>query len=226
MTDSLHANLDSSLVIINQQLHYQDSTLGFISSKQSEILFTLEKIEQGNNSYSYLLIGALIGSIFGLLLTLLWEFIRTKRKNHRIKQALKQYEGLYLSFNKYDDAKQKVFRCFELKRQKNKLIIKNGISLLGYEDFFGEINLSDFNLKHGTGYFQHFKDPKSWVGFGFLEVQLADIMILAHEIIFNKENKQNCDPYRWIKQDAVETKAIVSKHREIQQSKYKTKYGD
>jgi hypothetical protein len=205
-------------------IHHSDSIARKVLQNQQIFSEQLNELSKDDNSISFLIIGAVLGAFFGLALALLRDCIMTVRKNRYFSNSLKRYEGLYLAFNKYDAADSKPFRCFELKQDKNKLRIINGISLLGYEDYKGEINMLDNNLNFGNGYFQHNKAPDKFIGFGFLEVQLTGDEILVHETIYNDGGCQNSDAYRWIKQDSKKRNEIIKEKRLLQKEKSKEKY--
>ncbi|WP_460516287.1 hypothetical protein [Cyclobacterium sediminis] len=220
MTDSVYYNIDTFTNMMYGYNHHSDSIASQVLQNQQLISEKLNDLSKDDKSILFLILGA----ILGLALTLLWEYIMAIKKNCHFRNKLKKYEGLYLAFNKYDTVDSKPFRCFELKQDKNKLRIVNGISLLGYEDYKGEINMLDKNLNFGSGYFQHNKAPDNFIGFGFLEVQLTGDEILVHETIYNDGGKQNSDPYRWIKQDSKKREEIIKGKRLLQKEEFKEKY--
>lgn len=222
MIDSSHNNIEIFTNMMDGYINRSDSIANKVLQSQQIISEQLNELSKDDNSILFLFLGA----ILGLALTLLWDYITTTKKNCYFSNKLKKYEGLYLAFNKYDTADSKPFRCFELKQDKNKLRIINGISLLGYEDYKGEINMLDNNLNFGNGYFQHNKAPDNFIGFGFLEVQLTGNEILVHETIYNDGGSQNSDPYRWIKQDLKRREEILKEKRIVQKEKYKEKYNE
>jgi len=103
-------------------------------------------------------------------------------------------------------------------------LIRNGISVLGSEDYNSVITMDENNSNHGTGHYQHKIGPEGTIKFGFLEVQLADSEILVHETIYNKDGAQNSDAYRWVKQDFSKREEIFNKYRDIQISERKRKF--
>ncbi len=208
-----------------------DSVNNILSTNQTKILRELNELtntSKESNDILFLIVGAFFGAILGVVLTLVVDWIRKKIVNNKFKKEYSQYEGIYLAYNKYDRGEDKVFRCFELTRDKNKFIIKNGISALGHEDFNSVITMDSSNSNHGTGYFQHKKSPDNLTRFGFFEIQLANSEILVHEIIYFKEagkkGEQHYDAYRWIKQDLLKKAELFDKYREIQSSERKRKF--
>lgn len=220
MIDLSHNNIDTLINMKAGYIHHSDSIAGKLLQNQQIISEQLNELSNDDNSVWFLFLGA----ILGLGLTLMWNCIMTIKENWYFSSILKKYEGLYLAFNKYEIADSKPFRCFELKQDRNSLKIINEISLHGYEDYKGEINMLENNLNFGNGYFQHNKAPDSFIGFGFLEVQLTGNGILVHETIFNDNGFQNSDPYRWIKQDSKRRKEIIEESRLSQKKKYKNIY--
>lgn len=220
MTDNNNFKIDPIVQMIEESIHHSDSVAQSILEKQIIISNQLTEIANSDNSWLYVIFGA----ILGLFLTLAWNYIIFIKKNCYYKSRLKKYEGFYLAYNKYDNDDRNPFRCFDLKLKANRFKIVNGISMLGYEDYKGEINMLDFNLNFGNGYFQHNKAPDNFIGFGFLEIQLTGDEILVHETIYNKNGHQNSDPYRWIKKDPEDIGNLKKQYRQIQQEKYKIKY--
>lgn len=131
MIDSSNYSFDTLTNVLEGYIHNSDSISDKLLRNQQVISEQLNELSKNDNSILFLFLGALLG----LSLTLLWNCIMTIKNNYYLRCKLKKYEGLYLAFNKYETADSKPFRCFELKQNKNKLKIINGISLLGYEDY-------------------------------------------------------------------------------------------
>ncbi len=171
---------------------------------------------------SFLIIGAIIGAILGLAITLWWEGRKSRRKDKVFSEIYSMYEGIYLAFKKYSTDEtdiNKAAKYFELVREKNLFTIKDGISLSGNKDFTGQIRMSEAIYSSGNGYYQHSKDDHNVIRFGFLEIQLTLNGILAHETIYNDEGTQNSDGYRWVKQETTRKDEILNECRKIQQQK-------
>jgi hypothetical protein len=79
--------------------------------------------------------------------------------------------------------------------------------------------MSEAIYSYGSGYYQHDKDKHGITRFGFLEIQLSENHILAHETIYNDVGTQNSDAYRWLKQNFNLRDQIYKKCRDIQQKK-------
>lgn len=164
------------------------------------------------------------GAFLGLGISLLWEQIQKRKKDSRISKICSPYEGIYLSFDKYDNNQIPKY-YFELKRDQNKFFIRNGISITGHEDFDAEIIMHEPGYKRGVGYYQHKKSPDGLTRFGFLDIQLAKDEILVH-VTIHKDGKENSDAYRWTKLDSSIKESEERKYREIQQKNKLTKFSE
>jgi len=220
--DTLKYSIDSLITIVNNNFQKDDSISNVIQNNQENILNTLLKLDKSDDFKSILML--IVGAIIGLLLSLLWNFIKNQCLYSKYRKYYSKYEGLYLAYNKYDLKKENLFRCFELVRNKNKFIIRTGISTLGHEDFDAEITMNENNWDYGKGYYQHNRSPDGITRFGFLEIQLADPNILVHETIYNKKGEQNSDAYRWIKQFPSNKEEFIDEYRQIQIIKRQEKF--
>jgi hypothetical protein len=145
-------------------------------------------------------IGAVLGTIVSSIIGIFIFFIKNWQRKCRFKNQYSKYEGSYLAYQKYDTGQNTPFRSFKLQRKGNEFFIENGKSCLGYPDFIARIRMDENSRDHGRGYYYHDVTKDNIVRFGFLEVQLANDLILVHETIYNEKGEQNSDAYRWIKQ--------------------------
>ncbi|MFC5625414.1 hypothetical protein [Algoriphagus winogradskyi] len=219
MSDSIQNNQDSIITEIQNRLSEIDSNNQIILNIQEKVLSELATLNitlVNSNEFQLLWIGAILGAFLGLLLSKIASWIGKKSKYRRFKKLYSKYSGVYLAYKKYDRENKSAYRCFILKQDKNMLLIENGISVIGNEDFNGMITMDENNFNHGKGHFQHNPNSNGEIGFGFLEIQLANDVILVHETIYNKNGGQNSDAFRWIKQSDSDSKKITEKYREFQ----------
>lgn len=121
-------------------------------------------------------------------------------KYRSINKKYSKLSGRYNAYKKYETQNLNPYRSFEIEQSRNILYIKNGKSLKGGTDYDVIITMDENNPNHGRGHFQHKPDENGKIGFGFLEIQLAEDVILVHETIFISSGSQNSDAFRWLKQ--------------------------
>jgi hypothetical protein len=227
--DALSSKQDSISNAIQLRLDKIDSTDQIIAVNQEQISNALETVNtllNSGNEMKLLWVGAIIGAVLGFILSQIATFAVRQIKYYHFNSIYSGYSGVYLAVKKYDGENKKVYRCFELKQRRNVFTVENGISVLGNEDYDSVITMDENNEKHGRGHFQHKVGTDGTIGFGFLEVQLASGVILAHETIYNREGGQNSDAFRWIKQDPSRRDEIFKQYREIQISEKTRKFGE
>ncbi|MDX9696973.1 MAG: hypothetical protein RBT49_14375 [Bacteroidales bacterium] len=213
--DSSNNEVDTLNKSIQPFLYKIDSAQTVINSKQAQIVINQNEIIKGlkelqTPNYVLLILGALIGAVFGYLVSRLQSFVKYKCKLKNYKKLYEPFVGLYLVKKKYEP--EEVHYCFELLRDKNKLYVKNGISVLGHRDVYLELQMNEPSLYYGTGYHCH-EIENDVLRYGFWEVQLANDMILSHLTIYNEKGEQNSEPYVWIKQKEEEKLALIEKYR-------------
>ncbi len=162
---------------------------------------------------------AIFGAFIGLGVTLLYDWLKTRRNKKIIATICAPYEGVYLSYEKYDNNSTEI-EYFELTRDKNTFLIKDAICMLGHEDWNGEITMYEPSYKRGQGYYQHYKSGDGATRFGFLDIQLANGEILVH-VTIHKGGEMHADSYRWVKQLHPNKTEMTQKYRAIQQQNLK-----
>lgn len=233
----MNTAIDSLRNAIIKNINMESSPVrSSIDSLSAKLIETNELIAQNHNltfseieriskpDYGLLLFGALLGALIGLGFSLLYDWRNKNKRRKTINSICSKYEGIYLSYEKYDQEDQPKY-FFELTRDENLFQIKDGVAIIGHEDFDAEITMAEPTFQNGRGYYQHKKSLDGATRFGFLEIQLAKDEILVH-VTIHKEGKENSDAYRWVKQEYSKKDELKNKYRELQQENLKKKFSN
>lgn len=209
------SQISGKIILIQDSLDIKSDFIKVLSN-QDEITDLLNKINSPD--YWLLLIGAIIGAVFGFCFALMWEYRKARKKNKKYAELYERYVGLYLVYPK--DNKDDIRFCFDVKRDGKTLIIENGISVMGNRDVYSKISLVDDIPNYGYGYYRHDEEKSGITRYGFLKIQLDGDKILSHVIVF-ENGKQCSDSYIWNKQDPNQKEEIIKKYRQIQEKRLK-----
>lgn len=169
-----------------------------IVSKIDSVIIELNELEKSVNSINFFEL--IFGAVLGLVLSGLISFLYRSCRREKISKILSPYEGVYIAYDKFNCVEKKYF--FELKRKNNLFFIDYGKSISkDITDFKAEITMAPPLYNSGKGFYQHEKNENNIIGFGFLDIQLAEANTILVHSTFSKDRNVYKDGYIWIKQE-------------------------
>lgn len=186
-----------------------------LSANQEAII---NHLESSNSNWTY--------TIIGFILSLFLPLCLFSYKWYKIRSILKPCNGIYLAFPKQvsDDnlTLKNALYYFEVITtfRTHRIVVREGISLLGFAEVQGEITMTSPEYNQGSGFYHHLhKDFDGITRFGFLELQIGKNNLYSHSS-YQKNGQILSDALKWVKQNrnkeelAILKKDAIDKHDE------------